>query len=315
MATVSLSTSEPSAPDADFAIYVDFDRSAEHPQRIFQAVEGLISAFEKLDKVLAHSIDASIEPVMVLEDIEAGSLKVWLRDKLLQTEDQALYSLDWKPLVGKYLVAAKYAFVRWVNDSEERSRPGSLADLRNEFLALAKQTDVKFIPSYGVPSAADILSSATDVSKALARLAPTDKAAFISKSGDENFDLSMDWEGLDLASLAVRETILVPPAPMILAVRRPDYLGSAQWEFRHGKRTIRAKITDEKWLKKFQARQVDVRPGDALRCTVTQEVRYGYDNELISEAFVVEEIVEVLENQYRQDELFDPDERGEERLS
>ena len=98
---------------------------------------------------------------------------------------------------------------------------------------------------------------------------------------------------------------------MILAVRRPDYLGEAQWEFRHGKRTIRAKLTDDQWLREFQNRKVDVRPGDALRCMVGQEVSYGYDNELISETFIVTKVDQVLENQYRQSDLFDPEERPE----
>ena len=305
MATVGLSPTDPGVPEAAFAIHIDFERGAEHPQRIFQAIDGLISAFQKLDRVLAGSIDPSIEPVMVLEDIQAGSLTVWLRDRLLQTEDQALYTLDWKPQIGKYLVAAKYAFVRWVNDSEQRGRPGSLADLRREFMTLARETDVKRIAAYGVPSAADILSTAGEVSGALSKLDPQDKAAYISDAGRADFDLAIAWGEVDFASMAVRETILMPPAPMILAVRRPDYLGEAQWEFRHGKRTIRGRITDQGWLRKFQGRQVDVRPGDALRCIVVQEVRYGYDNELISESFEITKVDEVLENQYRQDDLFD----------
>lgn len=309
MATVALSTTAPEPGQADFAIYIDFDRGAERPQRIFQAVEGLITAFQRLDKVLAGSIDSAIEPVLVLEDIEAGSLKVWLRDKLILTEDQALLTLDWKPLVGKYLVAAKYAFVRWVNDEEIRSTPGSLADLRQNFLTLARETDVQRIASYGVPSATDILSSAGDVAKALSRLGPGDKAEFISDQGSVSFNLAIDWGTLNLEDLAVREAITMPASPMILAVRRPDYLGEAQWEFRWGRRTIRARIRDDVWLGRFQSRSVDVRPGDALRCVAIQEVRYGYDNEVISETFTIQTILEVLENQYRQDDLFDPGER------
>jgi hypothetical protein len=309
MASVGLSTTEPIPAAADFAIYIDFDRGAERPQRIFQAVDGLISAFQRLDRVLAGSVNSSIEPVLVLEDIEAGSLKVWLRDKLILADDQALLTLDWKPLVGKYLVAAKYAFVRWVNDEEERGRPGSLAELRRHFMTLARDTDVQRLGAYGVPSAADILGSAADVAGALSRLAPEDRAEFISDQGSAAFNLELDWGDVNLEDLAVREEITMPPSPMILAVRRPDYLGEAQWEFRWGKRTIRAKFTDQAWLRQFQSRSVDVRPGDALRCMAVQQVRYGYDNEVISETFTVERVVEVLENQYRQEELFDPDER------
>jgi len=306
--TVGVSSEPPETPKSDFAIYVDFDREAPHPQRVFQAVEGLITAFQRLDKTLAGSIDASIEPVLMLEDIESGSIKVWLRNKLLRVDDQPLYELDWRPIVGKYLVAAKWAYIQWVNDQEEHQRPGSLADLRQRFLDLAHETDVHQLPSYGVPSAADILSSTEDVAKALDKLGQTDSAKFISEAGTADFNLDLSWGTLNLTELSVRETISMPAVPMILAVRKPDYLGNTQWEFRHGKRTIRARIVDENWVLQFQARNVDVRPGDALRCMVSQEVKYGYDNELVSETFVVERIEDVLENRYQQSDLFDDDE-------
>ncbi len=93
---------------------------------------------------------------------------------------------------------------------------------------------------------------------------------------------------------------------MILPVKKPDYLGTSKWELRHGRKSILAKIEDAKWLKKFQNREVDVRPGDTLRCMVRQEMSYGYDNELVAENYVIIEVKEVLENQYnRQRSLFD----------
>ncbi len=307
MPSVGLSTTPPAPPEADFAIYIDFDKSIEKPQRIFQALDGLISAFERLDKTLAMSIDPSIEPVLLLEDIEAGSIKIWLKDKLKATEDQALYELDWKPMVGRYLLAAKYAFIEWVNDEEERGRTGSLSDLRKRILQLAHETEVRRIPAYGVPSASDLLESTKDVARALSPLNPHDKVRYISSAGESDFNVSLAWDKLDINDLAVRETISSPPSPMILAVKRPDYLGASQWEFRHGKRSIRGKIDDQEWLERFQSRQVDVRPGDALRCQVRHEVSYGYDNEVVSETYVVVSVEQVLENEFKQSDLFDDD--------
>lgn len=305
---VRVSTASPEPPKADFAIYIDFVKDAPRPQRIFQAADGLISAFERLDKSLVYSLDPSIETVLLLEDIQAGSLKIWLRDRLSNTEDQALYELDWRPMVGRYLVAAKYAYVEWINDETERSRPGSLSDLRKRFMELARKTDLHRIPAYGVPSAADLIASTDDMKRALGKLDKGDKAAFISDDGTASFDLSIDWEGLEVADLAVKETIDSPPSTMILGVKRPDYLGEAQWEFRHGRRTIRAKIEDADWLARFQGRGIDVRPGDALRCKVKQQIKYGYDNELIAEIFTISKVEEVLENRYTQQELFEKDE-------
>ncbi len=265
----------------------------------------MIRAFQRLDMALAGAIDTEIEPVLVLEDIQAGSIKVWLREKIKHVEDQSLYELEWRPMVGKYLLAAKYAFVEWVDDEEERKRPGSLADLRRRFFELASQTDVRKIPTYSPPSAAELIGSADDLGKGLAKLSAHDKARFESAIGAHDFNVEADWEGLSLTDLAVKETLVAPPAPMILAVKQPDYLGESQWAFRHGKKTIRARIEDVEWLKRFQSRQVDVRPGDALRCYVQVTVEYGFDNEVISEHYAITKVDGVLENEFKQSDLFD----------
>ena len=57
-------------------------------------------------------------------------------------------------------------------------------------------------------------------------------------------------------------------------------------------------------LSEFQHRQQNVRPGDALKCMVAVDMRYGFDNELISETYVVTEVLEVLENNSDQADLF-----------
>jgi hypothetical protein len=294
MAQFGLSTSPPAEPEADFAIYIQFEKDAERPQRIFRAADGLITAFQRLDTALAAAISPSIEPVLVLEDIEAGSLKIWLRDRLRDIDDQALHKLDWKPAVGKYLVAAKYAFVHFVNDEERRGKKGSLSDLRKEFLRLASETDIKKMADYSPPDASELIAAGGEIAAALGQLNPQDSARLITSLGDQQFNLTINWGPETLEQLSVKETFISPSAPMILAVKRPDYLGNAQWEFKHGTHPIRARIDDKEWLERFQKRQVDVRPGDSLKAVVSISRAYGYDNELIYEAYVIERVTEVL---------------------
>ena len=63
--------------------------------------------------------------------------------------------------------------------------------------------------------------------------------------------------------------------PMTLLVRKPDLLGSAMWEFRHGGNSVSARISDTDWLSSFHAGQETIHPGSALTCTV--HYSYGYD--------------------------------------
>lgn len=292
----------PRDPDADFALYIDFIPHQGPAGRIFLAAQQFISAFESLDHTLCWMIDSSIEPVMVLEEIEAGSIKIWLRNALRAADDDGLKHLDWKPIVGKYLVRAKYLVLNWVE--EEGESPKSLPDLARQLQILASETDVKQLPDYSKPKPQDLIEAIGKIQTAKDSLITGDKASFLSEEGKVELNLTTVLGAEQLTDLAVSHTIKNPPVEMILAVRRPDYLGQAQWEFRHGKVPIRARITHNAWLQRFQNREIDVRPGDALKCMVETDSRYGYDNELLDQKYVVTEVIDVLKDRFRQADLF-----------
>lgn len=295
--SLHLSTEKPDPPaGADFALYIDFKKDSPNPQRVFRAADAMIGALQRLDKALCSAVDTSIQPVMMLEEIEAGSLRVWLRDALEATDDQALKDLDWKPAIGKYLVRAKYAYIQWAN----RKEPGTLIDLARSLRAIASETNVKKLPDYAPPSVKELAETVTEMDRAKAYLAEGDNFSYVPADGSEppvDFDLSIRWSPEELITLAIKETVKFENMPMTLIVKRPDYLGNAMWDFRHGKQAISAKIMDKGWLSDFQSRQVDVRPGDALKCLATIERGYGHDNELVQETVVITKIEQVLENQ------------------
>lgn len=293
MATLTLTDQEPKPPRADFGFEIDFQRGVGPASRVFTATHDFIKACEALDKELVRSIDSSIETVLVLEDIQSGSIKTWLRNAITSADDEALKRLDWKPLVGEYLVRAKYAVIRWIDDEET---PRRLPDLRREIQAIAEETDVRHLPDYTAPSPTALIQAIEDFQGVKDRLLPGDRATMLTRDGEIEFNLSVYLPIEDIQQLAVARTITNPPVEMILPVKKPDYLGDSKWELRHGKRSISAKIEDEAWLRRFQNRQVDVRPGDALRCRVEIANLYGFDNELLTERYTVQGVLEVLVN-------------------
>ena len=78
--------------DADFSFRIVFEKGAGDPHHIFDAASELIDGFEELDylRLITGSVDAKIRPIMVLEDIEAGSIRVWLSSFLKKIDDQGL---------------------------------------------------------------------------------------------------------------------------------------------------------------------------------------------------------------------------------
>ncbi|WP_155992209.1 hypothetical protein [Fodinicurvata fenggangensis] len=300
--TVTISSHHPGEPDdADFALIIDFEPNSARPQRVFQAADGMIRALQRLDHSLCISVDTHIEPIMMLEEIESGSIKIWLKSALEATDDQALKDLDWRSVIGKYLVRAKYAYINWSN-----KEGGSLIDLAKNLKNIASETDVKHLPDYAPPSVQELAETAKEIDQAKSHLTEFDKITYQARGEKPvDFNLSVHWTSQELSDFSIKERKTFHNMEMNLIVKRPDYLGNAKWEFRHGKIPISAKIEHADWLKEFQARNVDVRPGDALKCLVTIEHDYGHDNELIDVKHTITEVQKVIWNQASQGDIFD----------
>jgi|TARA_Y100000815_G_scaffold228135_1_gene216969 hypothetical protein len=303
MATLAITDKLPAPPRADFAFEIDFQKGVGPASRVFAATHEFIKACESLDSELVQSIDSSIETVLILEDIQQGSIRTWLRNALTAVDDDALKSLDWKQQVGKYLVKAKYLTLEFLDGTEGQR---SLPDLRRKIQNAAAETDVRHLPDYAPPSPAALISALRDFQGVKDHLVDGDHARLLSQHPslpEYEFNLSVRFPIESIEELAVARTIRQPAAEMILPVKKPDYLGNSMWGLRHGKRNIEAKILDEAWLRRFQNREEDVRPGDALQCLVATELLYGHDNELIAERYTVETVLKVLVNRYEAPEL------------
>ena len=103
----------------DFEIELDYNKEATRPSRVFDTMASLIDAFEYIDKELVKTIDANITSSTVLELVNEGSVKSFLRNVLESVDDNALKEFDWKRIVGAYLLKAKYRLLEYMKDNDE----------------------------------------------------------------------------------------------------------------------------------------------------------------------------------------------------
>lgn len=269
--------------DADeFGVEISFSPHSDTPSRVFRAVTNLIDAFQEIDGYLAKSISGKITPVMLLEDVEAGSIRVWLRNILEAVDDEALKTGEWKKVVGSFLVKAKRLIVKW---TEGRTTVESIEDiesLRQELLNEAAKTDVLPIPLYTAVPTIEIARSVELIIGAIKPLRGADSVRYLSPAElpaeiSRTFDIAPET----MTDLMVEKSITSSDAEMYLIIKRPDFLGDSKWEFRHGRQAIEAKVSDADWLLRFRTGAESIQPGDALHASVSTTVRYGYDGEVV----------------------------------
>ena len=208
-------------PDADFAFTIDFEKGAGDPRRVFEAASTLVDAFEILDGALLDVVDSNIQTLMVLEDVEAGSLRVWLKNLLNRVPDEALKDLEWRKAVGHYLVKAKYLILKFCDDDSAGGR-NRLDLLREELRELGKETDVRHLPDYAPVHEAKLVASLDQIQDAKRILGPKDRLIIETDEKTYEVDLSKTWvpsESIEVDHTELTETH--SEGELILTIRKP----------------------------------------------------------------------------------------------
>ncbi len=122
------------------------------PRRVcFAQCLGYIESFEYIDRLLSRSIRCRIQPILTLEDIEAGSILTWLKNMLETVDDEALKSGDVKKLIGAYLVTGKKILIDYCNKRTTIGSRAEIEELQRRTARCSWQTDVIRIPMYSPP--------------------------------------------------------------------------------------------------------------------------------------------------------------------
>lgn len=278
--------------DFDFNIVIDFDKESPNPSRVFDSMSLLIKAFEQFDTDLVKHIDNSIDAVLILEDVEKGSLKTVLKNIIKGIPDEPLENGDIRGMIGHYLLKAKYVLLNKLEGKVTLTDAKEIEIIETDLLHAAKETGVDKFSSFVSPSRKVIIKNIDSINKSLEPLGEKDSVTYESSAGDATFnmELTIDYERME--ELITNETI-ESESTLILKVKKPDYLGDSKWGFKHGSATIYASISDKEWLMEFQNRKIDVRPQDSLVCKVKSVVKYDDQYEPISNSFEVTKVVKV----------------------
>jgi len=167
-----------------------------------------------------------------------------------------------------------------------------LADLQQAIRVLAWGTSVTTSAQPVLPSSADLVSAIAAWQKAKSGLTAGSSVRISTNNGSVELDLGKAIS--DPRSLLQARKLVNHSAEMIFVVEMPDYQATGQWQLKHGGTRSLAYSEPGNLLDKFYRRELDIRPGDALRCRVDFETSYGPDHEVLSERYRIVEILEVL---------------------
>ncbi len=292
------------APDSDIELKIDFRENESSSARVFEIAAELIRALEDIDNVLVATVDSEISTSLILEDVQKSSLKIFLKNVLKQLDDQALKDLDWKPLVGQYLVKAKYITLRWLDRELAEDQPAGIEDLTAQIEALAKQADFRHVPGYAPINPVRLAQSLDAVQRAKGKFLPGEGLTITLDKTQYVVNLQETWLPSERMGDLRTAQELSNTVDMVLVIRKPDMLGKSQWQFRHGKKNFSSAIKDQEWLDEFYRGHHPLSPGDALRVRVRHDHKYDEAGELIEKSETIIKVLGVIKKEPPPEQLF-----------
>lgn len=261
-----------------FALRIDYEHNSLRPARVFRAMTRLIEGVEALDKGLIGTFPIKVESVLLLEQVQMGSVRTVLRSVIKGVDDEAIQDGAWREALGNFLLQGKHILFRWIEGRQAVGDRSELDALSGEILRLAEQTGVLRLPVYVPPPMSDLLRDVTALSKGLSHLAHKDVATYeaLGTVSPVSRNFRMEPEQAN-ELLAGRKH--VNRSTVLLRVKKPVYIGESMWEFVHAGHGIRARIADHDWMMDFQLLNIQVRPGDSLRVILETTTESGANNQ------------------------------------
>lgn len=269
--------------DADVLVEVSAKPEAEAAREVVMT-QPVLEAVQASYRALGGPGSLHFETVAVLEQVDKRRVRLWLRAR--SEEGGSDGTLDSALLT--FLARGTLTILSWLNESKTLE----LGDLHRALRVLVEGT----LPPARVDSAragsADLMKAVAAWREAMKSLRQASAARVTMPHGSAELDLSKELP--DAAEAVPDRTIESAASERILIVEQPDYRSTGQWQLRHGQTQIAASCERGTLLDRFYTRDLDIRPGDALRCRLRSEVSYGPDHELLAETFTIVELIEVL---------------------
>lgn len=277
----------------DFELKIDFVRHSTEPARVFHSMAELIDATTSYNTALASSLAIAADVELLLEDVQAGSVRAFLRNVLKMVDKEALRDGDWNKVIGRFLDNGREYLLGRLEEQPAIDSPKQLEVMQADLMKIASTTDLIHIPAPRPIPISNILTSIKSISQATSYLRDDDHVFYsvethvieVTKAVQVSDDLEQ--------AILTRETNS-NVVEAILKVKKPDYIGHSRWELYYSQHPIKAPIEDTDWLSSFQAAKQDLNPGDSLKARLEITTSYDYTGQVIGHRFRVLKVFGII---------------------
>lgn len=276
---------EPQNIEGEIGLVIDYEPGITLAVDVLQAAMEMVGALDRLDSALLSSVNSSLQPVSVLNDIQHSSIKMLLTRALKNAPDELISNLDSKKWVGGILLKGKYRLLQ----NLEADAPQVNAVLRD--MAADYQAAPAGLIGYSTPKVSEVLDALDGVVQARAAL-PGQRMEVQTELGDVIIPFAQKRE--ERSVNASPQHSVTNTGVEFFKIKSPDMLGSAQWQVIRNGRTTRVDLLHQKWLEAYQMREFSLLPGDSLKCEFEETISYDRDGNEVERHLAIIQVLQVI---------------------
>jgi len=276
-----------------YNVKLDYKPGVSDPGKVFVAYSEIIKSFKRIDSLLGRTLSHGSSCKQTLENVEIGSITSKIKSIFEYSEaelsDEPEYTEE---NLQDYLVSSTSALFSSLSNGKIDSEK-QIEDIQDKIEESAKNNKILSSFTYSRPSASEIVDVLKDVSESSATLTENEQISYITKNTNISVPKNIEVDVQKIEN-DMKKKIVTGKRELILKIKKAYLIGNAQWEFKHGKYSIDAKILDKDWLEKYHKKIEVIAPGDSLEVVVEIIEEYDKYGKLISDTYTIEKVVGII---------------------
>lgn len=281
--------------ERNYSIKFEYTKQIKDPVKLFLNYSKIIDSIKISDIMLAKTINRQVHYSQYLISIENGSFISSIKSLFEYEESESIDNLDDinDENVNNYLSAGNQAIINELESGQINSEK-QITKIRDEINEAAKKNKISNNFNYSPPTIPEIIDVTKSFSDATQEFSDDEKISIIDKN--EKIFVIPNNVKVDVSKIEEEliKKFITTNRQLILKIKKPDYLGDAKWEFKHGNNRIDAKISDKKWLTQFHEKNIPLTPGDSLEVEVQITEEYDKYGNLFKNDYNILRIIDVI---------------------
>ena len=281
-------------PEATYELYISYDPDTDSLPASLEFLSKVVSNHSKADRLLADCLGVGLKPKIVLDDIQKSSIRLFIKNVVLNTKEDQIQDKGFKAFFNQFLVEARKPFLKYASNNDTLEDRGDLTGLRNDVAQIATDNNLDPVPieSMSDESIAKCLSDYS-VPAGLGKEQEY-KAICVEEEFSVRRTFKVTSEQISEVVSAGEHTL--KNQTVYLKPKTAVYEGEGMWDFHvpNSRATVHGKILDETWLGRFQRGELSPDeypfPGTVLRARADIVVRMDESNFKRSETYHIHEI-------------------------